>query len=132
MISFLRHWFGGKKGPKELRVGHVLYLGEQDGPAAQDLKRELADLFDRQFSVEEAYLVRVRMVVGSGAQDSVALCILGVAEPGRGECVDAVSRTFAGLFHSDQHLDILFPDHADVARLRETATPFYPRRLGIL
>lgn len=115
-------WFkrSSPKHPQEIRVPRVQFVGEQDGPAEQSLKDRLSELFKRDRSVLTAYLARVDVV----EQTSVALCLMTQFGPDRGlaEKIGAIFRT---IFNAEVHLDIMFPNAAQEAELKQVCRPFF-------
>jgi hypothetical protein len=101
--------------PDELYVQQIAFLGEQDGAAEQELKEELARVFQQDGTVSKAYLARAVI-------DGNATVILGVQAQGADESRLAaqVGSAFASIFNARQHLDVIFlsdEQHAEVSRV---------------
>lgn len=116
-------WFGRRQAPLTPPAGELHFLCEHDGPPEQELKRKLSAVFEIRPDVEAAYLA----MVANGSNRGVALCVTGVADPGRLEIVKAVGTVFATLFSAQQHLDIVFPTDSQIVQLGRVCRPFYVR-----
>jgi hypothetical protein len=96
-------------------VQDIVFLGEQDGPAEQQLKERLATLFEQQADVMAAYLVRAVV-------DGETSVILGLRAAGadESELARKVGAVFASIFNARAHLDVVFLSadrHAAVSRV---------------
>ncbi len=121
----LRGWLARKKTPQPIRAGEVIFLGDQDGPSERDLKQQLAVLFESIPTVNSAYLA---VVSYEGAcERSVALCLSGVPEGARPQIAQEVGNVFASIFNQKEHLDIMFPNASQQARLGEVCQAFFSR-----
>src|SRR5580704_15122379 len=102
--------------PEKLDVPHLVFLGEQDGPSEHGLKSQLTRLFAAEHGVGTAYLARVSYK--NSPVDSVALC-LRMNNGDRRGLVGKVGKVFASLFHGTVHLDIIFLNDAQEAKLAD-------------
>lgn len=112
------------KPPEELTVPTLQFLGSQDGPTEKLLESRLIRLFVSRADVSRAYLVRVSY--GSVRGHSVALALRGDRMRAK-EIVQAVGGVFTEMFNAKEHLDIIFVDDNEEARLAAVCTPFYDR-----
>jgi hypothetical protein len=117
-------------GLVELRIPKTRFLHEQTGPIETQLKARLADALAATDLVQRAYLVRVAYDE-QGTYD-VALCIRTASGQVEEKLLPVVRATFASLFGSDMHLDILFVDDARETELAVVCGPFYQARGGAL
>lgn len=108
--------------PTELDAEHIVFTGEQDGPAESQLKAQLAQLFTTHPGVAEAYLARASI----DGQTSVVLAARadGIDEAALATQVGAV---FATIFNARAHLDVLFLDAERQAQVRRVCPAFYRR-----
>lgn len=100
-------------------VDDIVFLGEQDGPAEQQLKERLAALF-AQHRVRQAYLARARI-------DREATVVLGVRAEGadEGALAREVGAVFASIFNARAHLDVVFLTEAQRAAVSQVCRAFY-------
>ncbi len=110
-----------KKDPEELQVPQLRFLGEQDGPPERELKCRLAEFFERDKTVNRAYLARVAYGAKSFA---VALCFRAQLGPDRG-LAGEVGKIFASIFGGHEHLDIIFLSELQEAELAIVCNPFF-------
>jgi len=110
------------KEPDQIRVPELNFLGEQDGPPEQLLKRDLSDFFSRKKSIRRAYLAKV--VYAKAKNLNVVLALRTEFGPDRG-IVDEVGSIFAFIFNAEEHLDILFLSEGQEARLIKVCHPFF-------
>lgn len=110
---------------EEFRAKHIRFVGEQDGPAEQELKEKLTTVFIPRRELEEAYLARVEF--GSQAGQSVALCLRSQSCGDRA-LLDSIEQAFSALFNTDAHMDIIFLNEAQLEPLATVCKPFYIRR----
>ena len=108
------------KHPVEMRVPKVEFIGEQDGPPEQVLKERLTELFQRNRSVQKAYLARIRI----GDQTGVALCLKHQFGPDRG-LAEKIGGIFAIVFNAHEHLDIMFLSSAQQTELDQVCRSFF-------
>jgi len=108
--------------PERHQASGLRFLTEQDGPSERLLKAKLVEFFNRDKSVQQAYLARVEM----NKLESVAVCLktrfgedLGMAEK--------IGRVFATVFGPDQFMDILFLTDEREAELRAACPPFFTK-----
>ena len=101
-------------------VQDIVFLGEQDGPAEQQLKERLAILFEQQDDVTAAYLVRAVI-------DGETSVILGLRAAGADESDVAreVGAVFASIFNPRAHLDVVFLSEARHATVSRVCRAFY-------
>src|SRR5207244_3075683 len=112
----------GFRSPTELEAQDIVFTGEQDGPAEQQLKQQLAQLFDHHPGVTHAFLARATI----DGQPTVALALRadGADEESLAGQVGAV---FASIFNARAHLDVLFLDPARQAQVSRVCAAFYER-----
>lgn len=114
-------WFkSSSKHPEEIRVSQVRFLGEQDGPPEKILKGRLTEFFQRDKSVQRAYLAKINL----GTQDGVALCLKTQFGTDRG-MAEKVGGIFAMVFNAQEHLDIIFLSHAQEDEVSKLCKPFF-------
>lgn len=109
-----------RRPPLKIPVAELRFLREQDGKPEQLLKSRLAESFQRNPSVQRAYLA----LISSGGQVSVALCLKARAGPDS-NIVREAGDAFSTVFAKQQHLDILFLSEAQESALSEVCSPFY-------
>ena len=102
----------------------VTFLGEQDGPAEQRLKEALAVLLGLGASVTRAYLARVRY---NDKTSGVMLGLLTSDAQNSEKVAGQMGKTFAALFNTKTHLDIIFLNDEKDAEIRKACPPFYDR-----
>jgi SseB protein C-terminal domain len=114
-----------QREPEQLLARQVRFFGEQDGPPERLLKDRLADLFEREGTIQKAYLSRADF--GHGTPATV---VLGLRmEVGlRAQIARKIGQVFADIFGSIEHLDIVFVDGQLEGELAATCRPFYPPR----
>ena len=115
-------WFNSGQHPQKIHVPELHFLGEQDGVPERELKGCLTDLLRRDQRVQRAYLARV----GYGEQSpaAVALCLRSQSGPDRG-LAEIVAETFASMFGAHEHLDIIFVDEEQEAKVSKVCSPFF-------
>lgn len=113
-------WKRERRPTELLAQPQVEFMCEQDGYPERKLKTALVDQFASSPSLERAYLARVSY--GDPGAVGVALCLRCPEDP---VLVDRVSSVFAALFGREQHLDIMFLDARNEARLAAVCKPFY-------
>jgi hypothetical protein len=111
----------GGRDTRILRPDRIQYIAEQDGKPERELKARFATVFAAYPALEKAYLVFLRY--DEAPQGSVALCLIASSKDTA--LVDAIRKTFAGLFSVNQHLDILFVAANEAARIEQVCQPFY-------
>ncbi len=105
-----------------MEAGELKVVGEQDGPVEQDLKAQLTRIIRNADHVLAAYLARVYPVPSE--ERSIALCL--VTETGPDESiVSDIATTFAGMFGSGVHMDILFLRTDQETWVAARCRPFY-------
>lgn len=110
------------KEPNKICIGHLVVLGEQDGPFEQVLKEELVNSFRRDKRVVRAYLARAN----SDRDESVDV-ILGLRthfgpDP---RLAKQVGKIFASIFSDTEHLDIIFLTEEQEVRVAAACRPFF-------
>jgi len=118
-VSFFKPW---RKKPEELVVPEIRFLGEQDGPPERILKEKLADFFRRDGSIDKAYLTKVDF--GEGTNAGVVLGLRTQSGPDR-RMVEKVGAIFAGVFNTQEHLDIVFLTDDQEAQLARVCPAFF-------
>lgn len=101
---------------------NIRFVGEQDGPSERELKHQFVQLFSTIEYIRVAYLAIADYQ--SGSPPSVVLCL----HLDRGEdagLVETLGKIFNAMFNVDEHLDVLFIDDEDEARLKTVCLPFY-------
>jgi hypothetical protein len=116
------NWFkrAPSKHPQEIRVPHVRFVGEQDGPSERLLKERLIEFFKRDQSVNVAYLAQIEVE----GQMGVALCLKTQFGTDRG-MAEKVGAVFKTIFNAQVHLDIMFPNANQDAELVRVCRPFF-------
>jgi len=102
----------------------VDFVGQQAGPAEDELKTAFIQVLNATPTVQSAYLARIYR--GRAPKHSVALCIrssIGVDYT----IEERLGSIFRRRFRGDQRLDFLFLVEDDERRLREVCPPFYER-----
>ena len=112
---------------QQFTAPEVTFLGEQDGPAERRLKEALAVLLGLGASVTRAYLARV---VYDDKTSGVMLGLVTDDERNSDKVASQMGKTFAALFNTKTHLDIMFLDRARDAEIRKACTPFYDRTMA--
>ena len=108
--------------PEQMRVQTVYFLGEQDGPAEQELKNKLGILFGQLRLVNIAYLAVVRY--GDAVSPNVALCVRG--QPGQNRMfAERVGGVFAAIFGSHEHLDVIWLTPEQETSIAKVCRHFY-------
>ena len=116
-------WFRKRTKPAEARrVAEIRFLYEQDGEPERALKREIFQDLLSTAGVQRAYLARVEY--DDPAAYEVALCIRG---PESVALVRQLSARFHELAPSGVHLDILFVNEEQEARLQSVCRAFFSR-----
>ena len=109
---------------QQFTTPEVTFVGEQDGPAEQRLKEALSVLLGLGATVSRAYLARVRY------DDKTSGVMLGLVtddERNSEKVAGQMGKTFAALFNTKTHLDIMFLDDERDAEIRKACRPFYDR-----
>ena len=104
----------------------VDFVGQQAGPAEDELKTAFRQVLAAMPTVQSAYLARIFR--GNAPEASVALCLrssIGVDD----KVEERLGAIFQSRFRRDQRLDFLFLLEEEETRLREVCAPFYERRL---
>jgi len=106
----------------QIRIQQLHFLGEQDGPPEQELKKQLTAFLGGAHWVRVAYLARVTYEDKGCA--TVALCVRG--QPGQARVfAERVGRVFASIFGSHEHLDIIWLAPEQEAALMQVCQPFF-------
>ena len=113
---------GTKGKPKEIKVPELQFLGEQDGIPERELKVKLVDFFNRDRSVEVAFLAVVDY--GANLGGSIALCLQSRFCPDRG-LAEKIGMIFAAMFGNHEHLDIVFLSAEQVIALEKVCRSFF-------
>lgn len=106
--------------PRELLVPTVRFLGEQDGAPECRLKSQLIDLFKSHNDVRRAYLAQIF----AGDHLGVALCLRPLHGADR-DFVRKIGVIFAAIFHTNEHLDIVFLNEEQELALLNVCAPFF-------
>jgi hypothetical protein len=104
--------------PLQIRAEGIRYLREQSGKPERMLKARLSQVLRRQPEVRSAYLAQVEL----GEETSVALCLRGSPQA---DLLAEIEATFALIFSSKQHLDILFLTESQEMEVRAVCPPFF-------
>ena len=116
-------WFKHKRrSSKAIQVPRVHFVAEQDGVPEQTLKAKLIGFFQRDKSVEAAYLARVDY--SEQASISVALCLRTTFGVDKG-MVEKVGLIFASVFGNQEHLDLIFLNEEQESELQKVCNPFF-------
>jgi len=112
-----------------LTVPKVRFLNEQVGPIETTLKERLSKFFSSGGLIRRAYLVRVTYEESEKAT-SVALALRTSTDRDEPGLADTVGATFASIFGSHEHLDILFVREDQEMAIREVCSAFYSAPAG--
>lgn len=102
------------------------FVGQQAGPAEDELKGAFLQVLAATPTVHSAYLARIYR--GKAPRPSVALCLrsaIGVDDKVEEKLADIFRQRFRG----DQGLDFLFLLEDEEIKLREVCPPFYERQI---
>jgi hypothetical protein len=122
--------------PRPWEPGGVEFLGEQRGPAEDLITTALTARFAADPRIRAAYLVRAIYPIagpqraaqenrgrdGTAAPVEVVVCVAAPEDPA---IAAVVGEEFRKLFHTSQHLDVLFLTDAQEREVRKVAAPFY-------
>ena len=108
------------KRPQEVQVPGVQFIGEQDGPPEQLLKKELSEQFQKDKDVIRAYLAKIKI----GEQAGVSLCLRNHLGPNQG-LAQKIGSIFGMIFNASEHLDIMFLTDAQESDLIKVCSPFF-------
>ena len=111
--------------PQEMRVSEVQFFGEQDGAPERLLKGRLTEFFQRDRSVDRAYLAGTRLE----GQASVALCIKTQFGADRG-LAEKIGAIFGMIFNAHEHLDIIFLSEQQECQLKRVCSTFFDSKGG--
>jgi hypothetical protein len=100
----------------------IHFLGEQDGPPEQDLKRQLSDYLGCEHQIKRAYLVQIAHDTTSTPK--VALCLVGEQTNIR-QVVQCVGTIFKELFPTAESIEVLFLNELQKTEVNLVARPFY-------
>jgi hypothetical protein len=112
---------------QQFTAPEVTFVGEQDGPAGQRLKEALSVLLGLGATVSRAYLARVRY---GDKTSGVMLGLVTDDERNSEKVAGQMGKTFAALFNTKTHLDIMFLDDERDAEIRKACMPFYDRAMA--
>jgi hypothetical protein len=102
----------------------VDFLGQQAGPAEDELKSAFLTVIAATPTVQSAFLARIYR--SKALKPSVAVCIRSsIGEDVKVE--DRLKAIFKSRFRDDQRLDFLFLLEEEENRLRSVCPPFYER-----
>ena len=104
----------------------VDFVGQQAGPAEDELITAFRQVLLASPTVQSAYLARIYR--DKAPEVSVALCLrssIGLDD----KVQEQLTAIFRSRFRGDQHLDFLFLLEEEETTLREVCPPFYERRL---
>ena len=113
------------RSPQSFIPEPVDFVGQQAGPAEDELKVAFLKILAAIPTVHSAFLARIYR--GKAPKPSVALCLrsaIGVDH----KVEEQLSDVFRQRFRGDQGLDFLFLLEDEEMRLREVCPPFYERR----
>lgn len=119
-----RRQYHVRMNPKELAVGEVAFIGEQDGPPERELK---AELVPRLGEASACYLAKVRY---SSGEQSVALCLASTPEATQADLAKEIGEVFHRMFGASSHLDILFLRPDQERQVEQVCKPFYNRTVS--
>jgi hypothetical protein len=102
-------------------------FGRARRPTRAWIKERLAELFQRDRSVNAAYLTRVAYADKSFA---VVLCLRSQFGADRG-LAEKVGNIFASMFGGHEHLDIVFLSEAQEIELVKVSKPFFQATEGV-
>jgi hypothetical protein len=108
--------------PVKMVVKQLTFIGEQSGPPEQLLKDRLTEFFNRDRSVQKAYLARINI----DDQVGVALCLKSRAGSNQA-LATKIGDIFRPIFSAHAHLDIMFVNPAQEAALDRVCKPFFRR-----
>jgi hypothetical protein len=111
--------------PQEMQVSEMQFLGEQDGAPEQLLKGRLTEFFQRDKSVDRAYLARTNLE----GQASVALCVKTQFGADRG-LAEKIGAIFGMIFNAHEHLDIIFLSEQQESQLKRVCSAFFDSNDG--
>jgi hypothetical protein len=100
----------------------IHFLGEQDGPPEQELKRQLSDYLRCEHEIKKAYLVQIAYDAASTPE--VALCLVGEQTNLR-QIVQCVETIFKELFQTTDSIEVLFLNELQRTEVNLVARPFY-------
>ena len=120
MFSWLARRGEAVRSPAELAVQDIAFIGEQDGPAEQQLKEQLAQLFEHHPRVTKAFLARATI-------DGQAAVVLGLRADGADESdlSRQIGIVFASIFNARAHLDMTFLDENTQTQVNRVCRAFY-------
>ncbi len=103
----------------------IRFVGETDGAAERELKRQLRESFTQNPNVKAAYLSRVSY--GSSSDESTAICVR--TEIGADKCViKATVRIVDAVFGGRGQIEVIFIDSAQEVLIRKRCSPFFGAR----
>lgn len=111
-----------------LTVPKVQFLCEQSGPIETTLKEQLSKIFSSGGLIRRAYLVRV--AYEERGPTSVALALRTSTDRDEPGFVGRVGATFASIFGSHEHLDILFVREDQEKAVGAVCSAFYSAPVG--
>jgi hypothetical protein len=111
-----------------LTVPKVRFLCEQSGPIETTLKERLSKIFSSGGLIRRAYLVRV--TYEERGATSVALALRTSTDRDEPALVGTVGATFASIFGSHEHLDILFVREDQEKAVSAVCSAFYSAPVG--
>jgi SseB protein C-terminal domain len=106
--------------PHEMRVSELRFLAEQHGPPEELLKSRLIEFFQRDKSVQRAYLTKVSL----DGQIGVALCLRTQFGADRG-VAEKIGAIFGTIFNAEEHLDIIFLSDQQESELKNVCSAFF-------
>jgi hypothetical protein len=113
-----------KRSPESWNQKQIKFLYEQDGPSENELKARLTDIFRIRRTISSAYLACVDY--GTGSQEhTVALCLRTLSGQDDTDVVNQIGATFASIFPSSLHMDIMFLSNAQESELGLVCRPFF-------
>jgi hypothetical protein len=100
----------------------IQFLGEQDGPSEQELKRQLSDFLRCEREIQKAYLVQIARDATS--TPNVALCLVG-EQTNILQVVQCCGTIYNELFQSTECIEVLFLNELQRSEVNLVARPFY-------
>ena len=100
------------------------FLAEQDGDSEREFKRSVKQFLKQLEEPVRAYLCTVSYAGGESSDSfNVALCLASSTEA-REVMREEAASIFRRMFGPHEHLDIIFVDDAEEARLKKLSKPF--------
>src|SRR5262245_5593288 len=126
-MSWFKRRIKPSRPPMVLMPSRIAFIGEQAGPAEDDLKSRFREILVATSTVHAAYLARLSY--GDPSSCSVGLCIRSSVGVDRA-LQKRLAQIFAEVFRAEEQLDILFIREDQEADLRKVCHAFYERPWG--